>query len=104
MKECPAYVSGQLSPLNCTANTQVGNCSYQYVLAEDGSNFTSNGGSSNVWGYDSSPLIDRVCAPKITSLGFFNSNTSNQTVQLLTNALAGGYLSNFISDVRNVHR
>jgi len=82
----------------------VGSCSYQYTVAEDGKSNVTIGGSSNVWGYDSQAIIDRVCIQKLSSLGYFNANTSNQSSSMLSNALAGGYLSKFISDIRNVRQ
>jgi len=72
------------------------------VLSQNGTSNTTLGGSSNVWGYDSQSIINRVCVPELAALSFFDGNTSNQTSLLLSGVLTGGYLTNFISDIRNV--
>lgn len=55
-----------------------------------------------MWGYDTEAVVERVCIPKVNAFSYFNNNNSN-TSTLMGSVVSSGYLSNFISDIRNVN-
>lgn len=100
--QCPSYTNGTLSALNCTVNSAVSNCAYKYIVKADGSGISLGGGSQEVFGYDSSVTIDRVCVPKTSSFSYFNGQNSTSTSSF-SSGLSGGSLTNLMTDIQNVN-
>lgn len=88
--------------MNCLVNSVVTTCAYAFTINSDGT-ASFSGTQTGVMGYPTTTTIDRVCVPVSSVFNFFDNQTSNGTSSGLSLSLGGGYLSNLIQDITNVH-
>ena len=91
VKACPSYQSGTLSTLDCYASS----CTYSVTILSDGTYSANPSTTTEVIGYETSPLIGRVCIPSSTVFaGAFASYVST-----FSTYLSQGGFSTFITDL-----
>lgn len=70
-------------------------------MSADGSGITLGSGSQEIFGYNSTAMIDRVCVPSAASFAYFNGQNSTSTSSL-SSSISGGYLTNLMLDIQDV--
>lgn len=67
VKACPSYgASPTLPVIDCFTNTDIGSCNYDNILSSHGDTVNPSApgsGGFDILGYDSYPVIDRLCLP-----------------------------------------
>lgn len=100
MASCPTFVSGSLQTLSCAYSKT---CTYNYQLNQNGSSTynSSSGSSTDIIGYDTSALIDRLCFPSTATLSSGFATIQAAVSTSFSNAISTGSMGGFYSDLKN---
>lgn len=94
--ECPYFSNGALTTLSCYGQAS---CAYAVTVTSSGTYSTNPSSTSQIIGYETTSMIDRVCIPSSTVFsGVFYSYIST-----FSTYLNQGDFSSFITDMENVN-
>lgn len=97
VSSCPSWNGSAVVPVGCTPSAD---CTYTFTYKSDGTKATGTGTaptSSDVLGYDSSVVADRVCIPSSSLFNILSSSTSSSITSMFSS-----HQTNFLSDIQNV--
>jgi hypothetical protein len=96
VKECPYFSNGALTTISCYGQAS---CSYALTITSSGTYSVNPSSTSQIIGYETTSMIDRVCIPSSTVFsGVFYSYIST-----FSTYLNQGDFSSFITDMENVN-
>jgi hypothetical protein len=92
VKVCPSFSSGILSTLSCYNMS----CNYQMIVYSNGSFNVTPSLVSNVVGYETSTVLNRVCLPSPTAL----TNAFAAVSSTLSSKMSQGMIGSTITDIQ----
>jgi len=96
VSSCPTWNGSVVVPVSCSP---AADCTYTYTYKSDGTKATGAATplGSDVLGYDSSVVANRVCIPNAALFSFLSNSTSNSITSMFSS-----HQANFLSDIQNV--
>jgi hypothetical protein len=94
VNQCPYYNGATIQQVNCPTTSQ---CTYTVTYTTAGVN-SSTPTSTDILGYPSYLLLNRVCIPSSTMF----STAFKSVTSLISSAFSSSDIVNFISDTQNV--